>query len=130
MLVCSISQRPPRRAITAELAETAAALDGTTTGFVIFATLVDDPGNARDTLDAYVGEIMLEAASAAETVDAGLAYEVAVDESTTASATQDGAFPSVQKARSIAAARAGLGSVVVSDGSGKTQIISNIGAVT
>jgi len=72
MLVCNISQRPKAHAVAADLAEAAAADDTSTSGNVVFATLVDDPAATTETLDAYLGTIMLEAASAADTIDAGL----------------------------------------------------------
>jgi len=90
MLVCSVSLRAPRRAIAADLEEAATAADATATGNVVFATLVDDPANVNDTVDAYLGEIMVEAASAADSLNAGLTYAVAIDEATTAADTQTG----------------------------------------
>src|SRR5262245_54159585 len=89
MLVCSVSMRPSRRAIAADIAEAAAALDGLTTGSVVFATLVDDPASVGDTLDAYLGEIMLEAASATDSFSAGAGYDATVDETVTAADTPD-----------------------------------------
>jgi hypothetical protein len=93
MLVCNVSMRPPRRAIAAALAEAATAADATATGNIVFATLVDDPANVRDTVDGYLGEIMLEPASAADLVEAGLDLNAAVDESASAAAVEDGAVP-------------------------------------
>jgi hypothetical protein len=89
MLVCNISLRPPRRLIAADLAEAAAAVDASTTGNVVFATLVDDPASVRETVDAYTGSIMLEAASAAATVSVGLVYSTVVNAVTTAGAVTD-----------------------------------------
>lgn len=89
MLVCSVSLRPPRHAIAAALVETAAADDASTTGQVVFAALVDDPASVSETVDAYLGEIMLEAASAADDVNAGFASAVAIAETTTAADTPD-----------------------------------------
>lgn len=153
MLVCNVSLRPARRAIAATIAETATATDGATTGQVVFAILVDDPVSALDRVDAYLGEIMREAASAAATVDAGLVYVAAVDETTIAAATADGAVPAIYSGtvaeaatasatqdasttaatahmRVISASIPGFGSVVVTDdNSGKTQVIANIGVV-
>jgi hypothetical protein len=56
------------------------------TGFVVFATLVDDPASVSEIVDAYLGEIMLEAASAADTLSASipLTYDAAVAEAVTA----------------------------------------------
>ena len=70
MLVCNVSLRPRRLGIAANVIETAAAADTSTIGQVVFATLVDDPANVIDVLDAYLGEIMVETASAADSVDA------------------------------------------------------------
>jgi hypothetical protein len=78
-------------AISVDIVEAATAVDATATGNVIFATLVDDPANVRDVVDAFTGEIMLEAASAAATVTVGLVYGAAVLEEVTASAVTDGA---------------------------------------
>jgi hypothetical protein len=90
MLVCSVSLRPVGRSVAATLAEAAAAADSPGTGNVVFATLVDDPASVGDLVDAYLGEIMLEAASAADVTDVVFVYSAAIDESVTASSTQDG----------------------------------------
>ena len=90
MLVCHVSLRAPRRAIGAALAETATAVDASTTGNIIFAALVDDPASVRDTVDAYLGEIMVEAANAADAFNVGLAYAAALDEAVTAGDIQSG----------------------------------------
>jgi hypothetical protein len=91
MLVCNVALRPPRSAIAADLVEIAEAIDQPATGTLVLATLVDDPASVGDLVDAYLGEIMIEAASANTVLDAGLAYVAAVDEATTATATQDAA---------------------------------------
>jgi hypothetical protein len=91
VLVTLVSLRGRRGAIAVDIAEAAAALDSPGTGNVVFATLVDDPASVGDTVDAYLGEIMLEAASAATVLDAGLAYVASIDEATTATDTQDAA---------------------------------------
>lgn len=90
MLVCNVSMRPPRRAIAAELAEAGTAADALGTGNVVFATLVDDPASVADVVDAYLGEIMLEAASASDSPDAGLAFGAAIVETVAAAETSDG----------------------------------------
>jgi hypothetical protein len=90
MLVCNVSMRPPGRSVAADLAEMAVADDMLTTGTVVFATLVDDPASVDDRLDAYLGEIMLEAASADAVATAGLDYIAAIDATVTAADTQDG----------------------------------------
>jgi hypothetical protein len=89
MLVCNVSLRPPRRAIAANVAEITAAVDALATGNVVFAALVDDPASVGDFVDAYLGEIMLEAASADATVDSGFAFAAAVTEAVTAATAQD-----------------------------------------
>jgi hypothetical protein len=95
MLVCSVSLRPPRSAIAADVAEVTAAVDATATGNVVFATLVDDPASVGDIVDAYLGEIMLEAASADAAIDAGLVYVAALDEAAIAADTPDGVVPTI-----------------------------------
>src|SRR6185436_16592693 len=89
MLVCNVAIRPPRTAITAGITEILAAVDSTATGNIVFATLVDDPASVGDVVDAYLGEIMIEAASADTVLDAGLAYIAAVDEAVSATDTTD-----------------------------------------
>jgi hypothetical protein len=89
MLVCSVSLRPPRRAIAAELAEATTAADATATGNIIFATLVDDPASVRETVDAYLGEIMVEAASASDTLSSGTVFAADIVEAPTAADTVD-----------------------------------------
>jgi hypothetical protein len=84
MLVCNVSLLQRRAAIAVDLAEAAAALDTPGTGNVVFATLVDDPASVGDHVDAFLGQIMLEAASASSTVTAGLAYAAAIVEAATA----------------------------------------------
>lgn len=89
MLVCNVSLRPPRRAIAVTIAEATTAVDATATGNIVFATLVDDPASVGDAVDAYLGEIMHEAASAIDTLNIGLAYAAAIDEAVTAADTLD-----------------------------------------
>jgi hypothetical protein len=90
MLVCNVSMRPRRKPIAALLVEFAEAADSLGSGNVVFATLVDDPASVDDIVDAYLGEIMVEATSAGDSFDVGLAYVAAVDEPVTAAATVDG----------------------------------------
>jgi hypothetical protein len=99
MLVCNVSLRPPRGAIAAAIAEAGVASDASTTGNVVFATLVDDPASVNATVDAYLGEIMIEAASAADAVSAGSVFVAAVDEAVTAADTQDGTVVGAALAR-------------------------------
>jgi hypothetical protein len=106
MLVCSVSQSRRRAAIAAGLAEAATALDAPGTGNVVFATLVDDPASVGDHVDAFLGQIMVEAASAAATVNAGLVYATAVVEAVTAADHPSGAVPTVWSAAVAEAATA------------------------
>ena len=94
MLVCSVSQRPRHRAVAAELLAAATADDASTTGLTVFATLVDDPAAVGDIIDAYLGEMMLEAASAADAPDAYLpaTYTADITETVTASESQSAAL--------------------------------------
>ena len=86
MLVCSVVLRPKRGTIAATINETAFAFDAPTPG-AIFAILADDPGAAIDVLDAFVGQIMTEAASAADAVDAGSIRNAIIVEETNAGAS-------------------------------------------
>lgn len=88
MLVCIVAVRPSARAIAADVIEEIAATDNPGTGNVVFATLVDDPAAVGDLVDAYLGEIMAEAASAVEAVSAGAAFTDAIVETVTAADTQ------------------------------------------
>lgn len=99
MLICNVSLRPPRSAIAAAIAEATIAVDATATGNIIFATLVDDPASVSDLVDAYLGEIMVEAASASDTIDIGLAYAAAVDEAVIAADAQDATIAGAAIAR-------------------------------
>lgn len=84
MLVCSVSLQRRSAPIVADVAEIAAAVDATAIGNIVFATLVDDPTAVNDHIDAFVGQIMLEAASAAASVSAGFGYNAAVVETANA----------------------------------------------
>jgi hypothetical protein len=89
MLVCSISLRPRRRIIAADIVEAAAALDDPGSG-TIFVTLTDDPGDALDRLDAFLGQRVVEAANAVAVVDALTKYPAfVVEEISAAIAAQD-----------------------------------------
>lgn len=99
MLVCNVSLRPPRAGIAADLVEAVEAADATATGMVVFATLVDDPASVSDTLDAYLGEIMVEAASASDAITAGSVFGADLDEAVTATDTQNGTVASAVPAR-------------------------------
>ena len=106
MLVCNVSLLRRRAAIAADVAETTTALDAPGTGNVVFATLVDDPASVREFVDAYLGQIMREAASAAATVNAGLVYAVRVDEAAFAAELNTGAVPTAISAAVVEAATA------------------------
>ena len=93
MLVCNVSQRAPRAGIVADIAEALDATDATASGQVVFATLVDDPASVGDLVDAYLGEIMVEAATAAVSVDAGLLLVVAIDEESNSADAVDWSEP-------------------------------------
>jgi hypothetical protein len=89
MLVCSVSLRPQRHTIAAALEEAGSAFDVPSID-AIFATLTDDPGNARDILDAFSGQRMVETANAAVTLDAESTHPaVVLEEISAAVAAQD-----------------------------------------
>ena len=90
MLVCSVVQRPPRHVLAASIIEVAAAIDAPALR-TIFATLTDDPGDARDLLDAFNGQRMVEAANATATFNASIpaVYPVSLIEAASAAAVQD-----------------------------------------
>jgi hypothetical protein len=71
------------------MVEAAEANDALGTGNVVFATLVDDPASVGEIVDAYLGEIMVEAASASDSFDSGFSYDATINESLTAADPQD-----------------------------------------
>jgi len=89
VLVCNVSLRPVRSKIAADIAEVTAAIDATTTGNIEFATLVDDPASVGEFVDAYLGEIMVEAASAADVLDGGFMQAGEIVEAANAADVQD-----------------------------------------
>ena len=95
MLVCAVSLRPPRRSIAADVTEIATAIDDLTTGNVVFATLIDDPASVADIIDAYLGEIILEAATAGDTVSVASSYDADISTAASATATEDASVVSV-----------------------------------
>jgi hypothetical protein len=117
MLVCSVSQLARRAAIVADIAEAASAEDGSTTGNIVFAALVDDPASVGEIVDAYLGEIMLEAASADAAVDASIPgiYATDITETMIATHTQDGTvgLPAVARSTILMGA---VGPAVVNTG--------------
>jgi hypothetical protein len=106
VLVCNVSQLQRRAGIAASVAEAAVALDAPGTGNVVFATLVDDPASVGDHVDAYLGQIMREVASAAATVNAGLVYATAVVEAAVAADHASGSVPTVWSAAVVEATTA------------------------
>ena len=88
MLVCSVSARPRGIEVTVDIAEAAEAIDGSTSGFVVFSTLVDDPASVADRVDAFLGDIMVEAASASDAFVAGFRSVASIAEATTASSAE------------------------------------------
>ena len=90
MLVCSVVLRPQRHTVAATIVEIAGAFDNPSVG-ALFARLTDDNGSALDTLDAFSGKVMLEAANAAATVNAGSVRNVAIVEEAFGVAASPGA---------------------------------------
>jgi hypothetical protein len=87
MLVCNISYVPPKT-ISVAIAEAVTAASVTTTQNAVFTTLVDDPTSVTEIVDAYLGEIILEAASATDTVSILSVVDTAINEVLTATDTQ------------------------------------------
>jgi len=83
MLVCNVSHILPRT-ISAAIVEAVTATDATAPQASIFSALIDDPTSAIDIADAYLGEIMLESASASDAFSAGLDSAAGVNEAATA----------------------------------------------
>lgn len=153
MLVCNIVSRPRRGAIAVDLIETAVASDANTIGNIVVAALVDAPASVTDRVDAYLGQLMAEIATATDNYSVGLLHAVSIDEpaaardalaprgpgvviagmveAVTAIDTPNADVPVLTAQRVLCSSRAGLASAMVDDdGSGKTRVISNIGAVT
>jgi len=96
MLVCSVSLRPQRHTVAADIVEALQALDDPSVG-ALHSTLTDSPGNARDLLNAFVGQNIFETANATHTLDAvathptfvleEISAAVAVHDATIAAAT-------------------------------------------
>jgi hypothetical protein len=86
MLVCNISMRPHHHQVAAEILEAGAAED-VPGGEVIFLTIVDDPASASESSDAYIGQIMLEAASASDLINEG--YQGNLSDSLSATESED-----------------------------------------
>ena len=105
MLVCNVSQAR-RAAIAAGIVEAATAADAPGTGNVVFATLVDDPASVLDTLDAVVGQIMREVASAEDAITAGMVFAVAINEAAFALEASSAAMTGIQSATMVETASA------------------------
>lgn len=106
MLVCNVSLARRRVAVTADIAEAATATDASHHGNIVFATLVDDPASVRETVDAYVGQLMAEAAHATVILDAGLSYAAAIVEAATARDVSSTTGPSTLSVAVVEAATA------------------------
>jgi CTP:molybdopterin cytidylyltransferase MocA len=103
MLVCSVVLRPKRTALAASITEATSAFDAPSLG-VIFATLTDNPGTASDTVNAFVGQMMVEAASAADVVSTGSIQNAAIVEETIANAVAQFPFTYASMAAETATA--------------------------
>jgi hypothetical protein len=79
MLICNVSARA-RRTVAVGIVETAKAVDQTATALSVLKMLVDEPAAALEFTDAYTGVIMVEATVAAAIVNAGVSYNLRVDE--------------------------------------------------
>lgn len=88
MLICSVSLHPPR-VIANAVAEIAHAVDTVGTENVVLTALVDDPASADDIFVVTIGDVIEEAASAADDVRVPSIYDVATTESATASSAED-----------------------------------------
>lgn len=100
----------------------------------VFNVSVIEGAAALDVVSATASEsaAIAEPAAAADVVSAGASSDVAVTESAAASDMQDAAGSVIADThmRILSASRAGIGSAAVVSGAPKTQIVSNIGAVT
>ena len=83
MLVCNVSLRSQRKAIAAEIVEIGAAAEDLLSD-AGFGLLIDAPALASEVVDAFMGEIMLEVASANSVVTVVSVYTVASDEGASA----------------------------------------------
>ena len=131
MLVCNVSQARRRAAISADIAELAAAVDDPGTGNVVFATLVDDPASVNEHVDAYLGQIMVESATAASTVNAGLVYAIRVDEVAVTTELYFGSVPTVLSSTMVETTTASaLVNASVTAGAGFDGILALDGPIT
>lgn len=73
MLVCVVSQRARRLTLIGDVVETAAAADASNWFFPQLAAITEATATASDTVNAFVGQYLLEAASASDAVSAALA---------------------------------------------------------
>lgn len=97
-----------------------------------FGKSLDEPAAASEIVDGFFGEVLQEAASASDTVDIGLTYVVLIDEPAVAgdalAISEIGLPPVSALVPVLSASRAGIQSAVTG-ASGKTQIITGVGAV-
>jgi hypothetical protein len=83
-----LASAPSRRAFAASVVEATTALaDASAAGYVAYDMLVDDPASAVDHLDALVGELMVEAATASDAFTASSVHNAAVIEEATGAST-------------------------------------------
>lgn len=99
MLVCNVSARA-RRTLAVNVVEGGQAADSPAMAPTIVEALVDDPASASETVNTYIGDIMLEAASASDSINAGSNYAVAVDEAAIAADGHDGTISGAIPSRS------------------------------
>lgn len=151
MLVCFVSQLGRRATIAAEMAEAAAAADATAienvglavdvlesafardapeSGGVVFDTLVDDPASVGDHVDAFLGQNMLEAASAAATVTAGFGYAAAIAEAAAAADLLSSSVPIAGTVAETATAASTQDAAVISGVTYATWDPATVAAVT
>ena len=91
MLVCNVSVRPQNVTLAADLVEAGLAL-AVADYVTLFGPLVDSPGNATDTVNAVVGQFLVETASATDTLTVAMAYRITVLEDTTARESNNALF--------------------------------------
>lgn len=79
MLACFVCVLPQRAALAVTIDEVTVATDEILAGNAL-NNLADEPAAANAVADAFLGELMVEAATATATADAGLFYAVLLDE--------------------------------------------------
>lgn len=86
MLVCHVSMRPRGVAVAAGVVEGGRATDLSGTDAVL-SVLVDEPAAADETVSTYIGDNVVEAASAGDSVDASIPAVLTADVSETVAAS-------------------------------------------